>query len=1190
MPEQERSAELAWQSLRDELSVITRSLFAFENQDNKQLSPEISQQFTDLRRRLGVVQQTVAQYQHNELFQTRYRIEQFSAEDLLAKLQAVEQAYGVVPAVEKSVVVAQKTVDHPAPLNSSSSGQPPEADTPPKENPHWDTMLEQLGQEVSRVAMAFSLGNLNYEQATQQLTVFNVLYLTLDAQLQDNDPDYDKKHKKLQRVKGRLDILKDTLRTSAPAGAPVPESATSVEAATSSTFEDWQRDKKNHPRLFSQEIAKNNEEVLQFLTQVKNRLYQKGSTPDEPEVLKPEFTTLTPELRTVLIDLTRWKNVLQGLQRRATNQLNQLRENKTDIEAYDKAELLMAEYLVGDEHLIGLLENINTIRFDLWILEVQTDIDGFSELLEELPPPDGTYEDPVILPGRPLTDHLREWQEDIQELEELLARVRTNTSPRALPLDEALTAKQEAYLRSVLQPAEAELERRKQKAVEFSRTNLEQLIPAVAALQNRLNQINADFHNLPDLDQAIAILDALEANAQTAVAAAKLNQPEYETVLNNLWIDLQSLRDRYERWQTKQKELSEIEEEVESGIIRNLRQELYITAQHNPIEHAYGHLLEHIEESVPPDEVELRHKLEIMVYHGEFKQLRKWVDLELSKLEWANAGVSAIIHFYNEVEKEFFARNNGILHELEDLGDTELAKYRAETEAVKVAVTDRVMSHISWMSTFEYILIPKTGGSPERRPPSVSSESLPLNGLRIERKVKYGITESEFGEITNAELGPRTAVMRSTVEAGRLDEVHYQETAYGHCMRRFDAVYEGQVPEAKTANGERITTRNLHTTFGDLIEFVWKEEETRTGGPRFTKDVVMQAFRLHTMITMNHALLAEDSPTLADNLFYLFNWLDYCIKYAKDGTNKFPPLVTYMLFTYPGVKVMEQLYGVAKMEKVRSKLRQEGLLTHNPDLADEVGFGTFEFLADGGALFNLRNEGQGSILKDGHLVPRVKTPNFVPPLGWFTQKGPDGKSLRYPQPAGSSHPGRYITLNDMQDNRTGERIYELMDLSTIGDQMVEYYNQLSKNGMGFLEGSLKATAEDFLKKMDSPDFVAGLKNDDKYVSTLLPIVGIMIHEGDERGKKVLGKNVMNKVITMLIAAKCLMETSAESDKPWGAGEVDIYLTKLVAKKAIRKDVARAIRIYVLEGSLNDIRMRASLHKFTEQLESAARHR
>lgn len=661
--------------------------------------------------------------------------------------------------------------------------------------------------------------------------------------------------------------------------------------------------------------------------------------------------------------------------------------------------------------------------------------------------------------------------------------------------------------------------------------------------------------------------------------------------------------------------------------------ELKIDRENNQVEKEYGELRKKIEAIRPQIRPELQQEfkdLEIKLTKSEYKKRRKAAFVTLNHLEAVNAGAPTLSDYDSNVfGSRIFAPMKNLCLDLARLGDAEAADFDRDRLEVLDEYTNRKLIQFSWLEVQGNI-----HGKKERTVPTgLNREDFPLDGPMIYYGINKGLRNEHFGDVTNtllvANKNETLDDMNNWENPANGKRMTFDETAMGYIFRKLDKVYSGQVlsyttqehdargnvvtvrKESRMKTGDKISPYNINTSQEDLIKFIFEEEEARAHSlgehPRFDEHLVARAFRLHMMATLNHSYLAEGSAQTTDEIYYMFNWYDYCIKYAEQGTNKFSALLTFLLFGYRGINPLDLLYKEGSGRIVQA-LKNNHFWYDDPHMALEQKMASFRWLADP-PLIGLQNVAHGPAYNEkgviqtdpntGRALPNYKEEIITPPLRYFLLREDNGDVKRYP--SGSPNDvGEPMTFEDIQ-TQSGERLYEKMPFDKIGTQVIDYYNHLGRNGIEFLHQILKADEDKFISSMENPTFVSGLKNQDKYSMTLLPKVGVMLRMKTIRHNKVDGNGVpdphydvkmddevMNKLIMMLVYATCLIKTDTNKEKFWSIKQVEEYLHSLSVQHAITFEAGKAILVAVRAGAQFRIRSMDFLRRMRDQVKERAK--
>lgn len=776
----------------------------------------------------------------------------------------------------------------------------------------------------------------------------------------------------------------------------------------------------------------------------------------------------------------------------------------------------------------------------------------------------------------------------------------------------------QTFLRSWLDNFSQELERRRLSAFVFWRDHLQNMHasfdPATAGsmaerLQTARGVVDLTLLDSRELKTRRSELEAALKKSKGEIVAAvtvkqlpsETEEDRYQTHLKTVWAEVDQ---EIERWDKaiQQKEAYDYINGIDAQLKAIENTLLVISIDDNQVKDKFDAIRAEFSEKVEQNTLlpeKDKRELEIRITQAEYKHVRSAYIERIEFVEGKNLGLSLSLEQFGKVmDVRLIPKLKQLTSELVRLSQppgsaalTEQGRYADDLKDIVEDYRCRKYAHIAWARVWSNVI--GNNESQGREPPTgLSDDNFPLDGTVISGLIKHGVLSREFGGgLTGAALGKRRILTENIDTPGQIDvDDNFQQSLFGLCMRTFDDVYRGK----ESCPG--VTTRNIHTTYGLLVTHTYekakKEYQRKHAGRRvpFEEHDVLLAWRLHSISTLNISYLAEASPTMPDNFYYLFNWVDYCIKYAFDQTNSFDPMQTLFVFGYGGANPLSFIYSPEQMADVREKLSSRGWMGGTVDKARAEaehlwqleGYTGFDALINA-PLIRLEN-----VAHDGS----VKAPMFEPPLrAWVVRDRAGGNPKRY-----ENGNGKIMRFDDMQTT-SGERLYEQMPFDQIGMAYPEYYNQIGKNAMWMLTNVFKCSSEDFLKKMSSADFVKTLRNQVKYAMPYFTRVGADIREGTKRKRKntagvdvvqPISETIMNSVVNQLIMAKCIMETDVLKPKFWSINQVEDYLQDLVRSSAIIPEVAEAIKLVVIEGRKWQMRQMDLLHKLQTQVESAAK--
>lgn len=802
------------------------------------------------------------------------------------------------------------------------------------------------------------------------------------------------------------------------------------------------------------------------------------------------------------------------------------------------------------------------------------------------------------------------------------------------------------YLTSWIQGFNPNLTQRRDAAFQFWVLHLDTIHSAFNATRpNSLATAYATSSAIANLDAAGVDVNTLENRLTTALGDAKneiatavssgqlppdSTEPAYSTHLRTWWdkvaTELTRLNTAKER-----KVAFDYVEGIRSELNAIKNDLLMVSVEDNQVEKVYTNIRTKYKEKVETNllipDTEKR-KLEIEIAQAEYFHTRMAYIERMEYVEGKNLGFERSLNMFSNVHdvrllpvlKQLISEIGRLANPPGTAALARVAEFQRDYADIEEDFRCRKLAHLSWAKVWPDVIgnNEKTGRTP---PIGLNEDNFPLEGAIIKGLINHGTLSREFGGGFVGRLGRMNVLTESFDVPNQVDSRTINQTLFGFCMRTFDDVYSNRIKVDHPQYG-KVTTRNIHLTYPSVVAHVYElakqEHEQKYGrGAKipFQEHDVLVAWRLHAITTLNISYLGEASPTMPDNFYYLFNWVDYCIKYVLDQTNSFDLMQTMFVFGYRGANPLEIMYSAAQLEEVRASMGQQGLLGLKDHKSQEIakelwereGYPSFNGLIDA-PLIKLENHSRrisrdqtdpdllltdvnGNFIYDSAKSAKMSV--FEPPLRFFLVRDASGKPKRFYDAVidGKLVKGKFIRFEDMQ-TIDGQRLYEEMPFDQVDFAYPEYYNQIGNNAMWFLKEILKTPSADFLKKMDSPDFVKTLRNQVKYAEPYFSVVGADIREGTKRKlagvEQPLGESVMNSVTNQLIMAKCLMETDTLRPKFWSISQVDDYLQELVRASAIISEVAEAIKLAVIDGRKWQIYGMTLAHKLQKQLEDAAR--
>ena len=257
--------------------------------------------------------------------------------------------------------------------------------------------------------------------------------------------------------------------------------------------------------------------------------------------------------------------------------------------------------------------------------------------------------------------------------------------------------------------------------------------------------------------------------------------------------------------------------------------------------------------------------------------------------------------------------------------------------------------------------------------------------------------------------------------------------------------------------------------------------------PPFDEHSIRLAWRMHTISTNNHIMLAPDTPPMPDFFYYMYKWPKYMLKYVKDKKSGFNPLQTLFVIGN-GSNILDLIYSPKQKEDVRYRLNGKGWLrgsakyaTEGPRLA-----ATTARAWDFGAmltppLITMRNVSRKMDLDpaSGALTPTRQEGLMLmtaPPLrsGKYVVRDAGRVRRFYTRDGGALVEGSVpVKFDDLKD-RNDRRLYEEMPFEDIGIDILQFYNDL-EHPFWMLEHVFKADTSAFVAEFSKPDAVKNLR-------------------------------------------------------------------------------------------------------------------
>jgi hypothetical protein len=401
------------------------------------------------------------------------------------------------------------------------------------------------------------------------------------------------------------------------------------------------------------------------------------------------------------------------------------------------------------------------------------------------------------------------------------------------------------------------------------------------------------------------------------------------------------------------------------------------------------------------------------------------------------------------------------------------------------------------------------------------------------------------------------------------------------------------------------------------------------------------AYRNHLIGTHNHTFLAHGSVMGQSAKTYYDAHPEYATSYALDATGSWNILQFANLWSMGDIDPLEIYYsGIkhkGKMVKVDNELlnvrvgwKNLRLLDSNAPTAKErfetFGCPTYEWLLQ--PMIKLNNiersfvlDENGNFIRDerGRKLRRkryVVTPNplrFKPlrvkkeplkrgQLEFTARTGEDTVLLRKgidPQNCESDmvegvNTNRLLTLDDLQDARTGDRLYGLMPLEVLGGDYINFYNGWNNNVRDFMDKFIFASPEDFSSNVSLED-LNERKKKGKYITDYQPKVG---PESVGKTKFKTKRNggiewnvnfaelLKNRLIVKIVLTKAIIDYTVL--KKMNRQELGSYLNRaqisgVLGPDKVGLEVREAIFVIVTTGSAETgRRLLSTLHKELEK--------
>lgn len=835
-----------------------------------------------------------------------------------------------------------------------------------------------------------------------------------------------------------------------------------------------------------------------------------------------------------------------------------------------------------------------------------------------------------------------------------------------------------------------ELNRRRELALQFWRDNVTTIHPefnpaTVGGPVAELGRLEGLTLTDPTLNMATirAEVTAVQQNLlrviDTAIAAGTLpahaTEPGYREFIQRQFDGrVQALLERIDREiaaRERQAKIAAFELKIHNVEAQNLE----VTRQRHQIESTYNGLhadLEKLAREAGLTDVE-RNRLFIEIEHAHFRHLFKAYQAHMRRAEESDWGVNdSLDEFYHVIDPLIMNHLQNAVTSLEQNHDPELVKYQTKLKQIEKDYGNRKGLHLSWEMVWPMVIGNAKGGKgrvPPRENNLLNFDNFQYRGQNIRNMLDLGVLSEQFEASFDGERNNRLGIFDVEEERydnpGVVNRRQMDQSLFGYCWRMFDKVYS-QTYEAGeqiamslrddgTPTNERITTQNLHMTFDSLIKYVYnravaqyqQEYTTRLAAyrlrvgdptaempgysqePPFDLHSIRLAWRMHTISTNNHIMLAPDTPPMPDFFYYMYKWPKYMLKYVKAKKSGFNPLQTLFVIGN-GSNILDLIYSPKQKEDVRYRLNGKGWLRGGAKYAEEGPrlAATTARTWDFGAmltppLITMRNVSRKMDLDPASdtLTPTKQEGLMLmvaPPLRSSTYVVRDGNRVRrfYNREGGAlvegSVPVKFDDLKDRQDRR----LYEEMPFEDIGLHILQFYNDL-EHPFWMLEHVFKADTSAFVAEFSKPDAVKNLRTKAGYFTpTIEKVAGtegeqfrvggtrmpraqveaaVLATTGDivklggyELKKKELEEKLRNDpsdpfrvgaveftkkelvesgIVRHVVLAVCMIMTDPkrQTSERWSIDKVKDYLQNLVASSAITTDEKIAVESVVIDG-------------------------
>lgn len=646
--------------------------------------------------------------------------------------------------------------------------------------------------------------------------------------------------------------------------------------------------------------------------------------------------------------------------------------------------------------------------------------------------------------------------------------------------------------------------------------------------------------------------------------------PDYrqyvDVLLEGAEEELRKVKELVENTSTKEKNQAQREEEF-AKIEKELEQQLSvidgvftsgrifpITADTNGVEERFAILeqgLRKLKEFGNENRVK---EIEVLVQRHKFEAYWK---VAIALVDAATNNDKSLSQFEKELDAVYDSRIYPAMSEIVlrlggDLGErAEAALLKSRIEVLK----ERVMSNWALLASFENTKQDIVGNRQRRAAPSeLTPGKFPLDRDDMAWVINSLIrTEYEGGKYeggNNPTLGQKEVELTDFFGTGEV-EFAYQESAVSWCMNLIRKIFDGSVPDAVNSEGVLISTSNLHTSEGSLIDYVFSRLKEHMNNdpslvdkiPMISRTMVRRAYQLVVLLTGDHSALASSSVMgMSDQIYYAYHAPEHLAKYASQGRTDANLLPIFSITTFDGsFSPIRDIYLQNRALKVENKLNDSGALNPSPEIQKQFyetfGRTNLSFLlnsliaipnvakgnkpqigpdanANGRIRYIKNSRGNATEYTDdvgeARFVPRITTQFLASPLraipAKLNQREYQGGRISFDGDVhdkgavqmrpmfAEDQSNPTITLDDFQDVDQGEIPFSAIDWSVYAGQFSSYWDNLAKNGK-FLIDLLMGNEESFVKSMGDVASLGNQENQINYAVSLLIKAAPELHSG-----------------------------------------------------------------------------------------------